>query len=215
MLRRAIELDVNLIDTAESYGPHVSEELIAEVAVLQNSSASVALSPDGKLLATWGSHYEKTPAGKSPGPPKEGPDPASDPNRIVQLWDATSGKELAKVQTEGFGTPRLVFSPDGQTAALSTGSYLNLHPKPLVRSNTQGRDAHRSCGNRLPQACPTPWSNGWPKPSDSGKISTSFFVQRAVAPRSRTAVAVWYGCWRVRFCRSVISGLRGRSIGRA
>lgn len=30
VLRRAIELGINLIDTAESYGPHVSEELIAE-----------------------------------------------------------------------------------------------------------------------------------------------------------------------------------------
>jgi aryl-alcohol dehydrogenase-like predicted oxidoreductase len=30
VLRRAIELGVNLIDTANSYGPHVSEELIAE-----------------------------------------------------------------------------------------------------------------------------------------------------------------------------------------
>ncbi len=30
VLRRAIQLDVNFIDTAESYGPHVSEELIAE-----------------------------------------------------------------------------------------------------------------------------------------------------------------------------------------
>ena len=29
VLRRAVELGVNLIDTAESYGPHVSEELIA------------------------------------------------------------------------------------------------------------------------------------------------------------------------------------------
>ena len=29
-LRRAVELDVNLIDTADSYGPGVSEELIAE-----------------------------------------------------------------------------------------------------------------------------------------------------------------------------------------
>src|SRR5271169_2883708 len=29
-LRRAVELDVNLIDTADSYGPKVSEELIAE-----------------------------------------------------------------------------------------------------------------------------------------------------------------------------------------
>jgi aryl-alcohol dehydrogenase-like predicted oxidoreductase len=30
VLRRAIELDVNFIDTADSYGPNVSEELIAE-----------------------------------------------------------------------------------------------------------------------------------------------------------------------------------------
>lgn len=30
VLRRAVELGVNLIDTAESYGPHVSEQLIAE-----------------------------------------------------------------------------------------------------------------------------------------------------------------------------------------
>lgn len=29
-LRRAVELDVNFIDTADSYGPNVSEELIAE-----------------------------------------------------------------------------------------------------------------------------------------------------------------------------------------
>jgi pyridoxine 4-dehydrogenase len=30
VLRRAVELDVNFIDSADSYGPHVSEELIAE-----------------------------------------------------------------------------------------------------------------------------------------------------------------------------------------
>src|ERR1700760_2989100 len=30
VLKRAIELGVNFIDTADSYGPHVSEELIAE-----------------------------------------------------------------------------------------------------------------------------------------------------------------------------------------
>jgi pyridoxine 4-dehydrogenase len=30
VLRRALELGINLIDTADSYGPHVSEELIAE-----------------------------------------------------------------------------------------------------------------------------------------------------------------------------------------
>lgn len=42
VLRRAVELGVNLIDTADSYGPHVSEELIRE-----------ALHPyDGVLIAT-------------------------------------------------------------------------------------------------------------------------------------------------------------------
>src|ERR1700726_836888 len=30
VLRRAVELGVNFIDTADSYGPHVSEELIAD-----------------------------------------------------------------------------------------------------------------------------------------------------------------------------------------
>jgi pyridoxine 4-dehydrogenase len=45
VLRRAVELGVNFIDTAESYGPHVSEELIAR-----------ALHPyrDGLVIATKG-----------------------------------------------------------------------------------------------------------------------------------------------------------------
>ncbi len=43
MLRRAVELGVNFIDTADSYGPEVSERLIGE-----------ALSPyaDGVVIAT-------------------------------------------------------------------------------------------------------------------------------------------------------------------
>jgi aryl-alcohol dehydrogenase-like predicted oxidoreductase len=45
VLRRAIELDVNLIDTAESYGPHVSEQLIAE---------ALHPYPKGLVIATKG-----------------------------------------------------------------------------------------------------------------------------------------------------------------
>src|SRR5271167_555395 len=44
-LRRALELDVNLIDTADSYGPYVSEELIAE---------ALAPYPAGLVIATKG-----------------------------------------------------------------------------------------------------------------------------------------------------------------
>jgi len=43
VLRRAVELGVNFIDTADSYGPHVAEEIIAE---------ALYPYPDGLILAT-------------------------------------------------------------------------------------------------------------------------------------------------------------------
>jgi pyridoxine 4-dehydrogenase len=45
LLRRVLELDVNLIDTADSYGPEVSENLIAE---------ALHPYPDGLVIATKG-----------------------------------------------------------------------------------------------------------------------------------------------------------------
>jgi len=48
VLRRAVELDVNLIDTADSYGPDVSEELIAEA--LHPYPAGLVIATKGGLL---------------------------------------------------------------------------------------------------------------------------------------------------------------------
>src|ERR1700692_3616156 len=45
VLRRAVELGVNFIDTADSYGPNVSEELIAE---------ALAPHPKDLVIATKG-----------------------------------------------------------------------------------------------------------------------------------------------------------------
>jgi pyridoxine 4-dehydrogenase len=45
VLRRAVELGVNFIDTADSYGPHVAEEIIAE---------ALYPYPDGLFIATKG-----------------------------------------------------------------------------------------------------------------------------------------------------------------
>jgi pyridoxine 4-dehydrogenase len=45
VLRRAVELGINFIDTADSYGPHVSEELIAE---------ALHPYPQGLVIATKG-----------------------------------------------------------------------------------------------------------------------------------------------------------------
>ena len=56
VLRRAIELGVNFIDTADSYGPHVSEELISE---------ALHPYPDDLVIATKGGH-ERTGPGQWP-----------------------------------------------------------------------------------------------------------------------------------------------------
>jgi pyridoxine 4-dehydrogenase len=50
VLKRAVELGVNFIDTADSYGPHVSEELIAEA--LYPYPAGLAIATKGGLLRT-------------------------------------------------------------------------------------------------------------------------------------------------------------------
>src|SRR5436190_24069915 len=42
VLRRAVELGVNFIDTADSYGPHVSEELIAKALYPYNTDLVIA-----------------------------------------------------------------------------------------------------------------------------------------------------------------------------
>jgi pyridoxine 4-dehydrogenase len=58
VLRRAVELHVNLIDTADAYGPYVSEEIIAEVLYPY---------PKGLVIATKGGYVR-------PGPDKWVPD---------------------------------------------------------------------------------------------------------------------------------------------
>src|ERR1700759_5732699 len=50
VLKRAIELGVNFIDTADSYGPYVSEELIAEA--LYPYPAGLVIATKGGLMRT-------------------------------------------------------------------------------------------------------------------------------------------------------------------
>jgi pyridoxine 4-dehydrogenase len=56
VLRRAVELGVNFVDTADSYGPHVSEELISE---------ALYPYPDDLVIATKGG-LERTGPGRWP-----------------------------------------------------------------------------------------------------------------------------------------------------
>ncbi|MBD1386434.1 aldo/keto reductase [Mucilaginibacter rigui] len=50
VLKRAVELGINFIDTADSYGPHISEELIAEA--LYPYPADLVIGTKGGLLRT-------------------------------------------------------------------------------------------------------------------------------------------------------------------
>ena len=70
VLRRAVDLGVTLIDTADSYGPHVSEELIAE---------ALHPYPDDLVIAT------------KAGLVRGGPDDWSPDGRPVHLRDACEG----------------------------------------------------------------------------------------------------------------------------
>jgi pyridoxine 4-dehydrogenase len=71
VLRRAVELDVNFIDTADSYGPGVSEELIAE---------ALHPYPEDLVIATKGGLTR-------PGPGRWEPD--CRPERLKQCCDAS------------------------------------------------------------------------------------------------------------------------------
>ena len=90
-------------------------KLLATVTPVQNETAYVALSPDGKRLATWGYHYERN--------AKEPPKADADPARQVQFWDATTGKELAKVTVPAGSTrARLSLGPSSSLAAASAAN---------------------------------------------------------------------------------------------
>ena len=78
VLRRAVELGVDFIDTADSYGPEVSEDLIAE---------ALAPYPEGLVIATKGGFLR-------PGPNNWRPD-----GRPEHLREACEGS-LARLQLE-------------------------------------------------------------------------------------------------------------------
>ena len=116
---KTLALGVVADDKAKDKGVSVllwnvgDDKEIASCKVAQNTSARVALSADGRVLATWGAHYE-------PQKPGTDADPEADPARHVQLWDAATGKSLS---TAKFGAPvgAVAVAPDGQTVAAADG----------------------------------------------------------------------------------------------
>jgi pyridoxine 4-dehydrogenase len=110
-LRRAVELDVNLIDTADSYGPDVSETLIAE---------ALYPYPDDLVIATKGGQLR-------PGPNRWEPD-----GRPEHLREACEGS-LRRLRLERIPLYQL-HRPDPKVPyAESIGALVELKNEGKIR----------------------------------------------------------------------------------
>ncbi|MGH2713969.1 MAG: aldo/keto reductase, partial [Thermoleophilaceae bacterium] len=126
VLRRALELGVNLIDTADSYGPEVSENLIAEV---------LHPYPDGLVIATKGGLRRSGPGQW----PRDGR-----PERLKEACEAS----LRRLRLERIDLYQL-HSPDPRVPLEdSLGALKELQEEGKVRhvgvSNVSGEELERA-----------------------------------------------------------------------
>jgi aryl-alcohol dehydrogenase-like predicted oxidoreductase len=118
LLRRAVDLGVQLIDTADTYGPDISEELIAE-----------ALHPyDGLLIATKGGWERTGPSGRSRDGKLLGWSHAARPG---QLKAACEGS-LRRLKTDRIGLYQLHWPDPGVPLEDSLGALRELHEEGKV-----------------------------------------------------------------------------------
>jgi pyridoxine 4-dehydrogenase len=111
VLRRAVELGVNLIDTADSYGPEVSERLIAE---------ALHPYPDDLVIATKG------------GLTRSGPGRWSRDGRPAHLREACDGS-LRRLRLEAIDLYQLHAPDDGVPYAESVGALKELRDEGRIR----------------------------------------------------------------------------------
>jgi pyridoxine 4-dehydrogenase len=126
LLRRVVELGVNLIDTADSYGPEVSEDLIAE---------ALHPYPDGLVIATKGGLRRSGPGQW----PRDGR-----PERLKQCCEAS----LRRLRLERIDLYQL-HSPDPQVPLEeSMGALRELQEEGKIRhvgvSNVSGEELERA-----------------------------------------------------------------------
>ena len=206
MLRRAVELGVNFIDTADSYGPHVSEELIAE---------ALHPYPDDLVIATKGGLERTGPepvaVERAARPPEGGvrgqpppaaprrdpalPAPPARPEGAVRGLGRRAGR-AARTQ----GKIRHIGLSNVNEAAAAAGAVADagrLGAEPLQPSRPQlGVDARpvRAGGHRLPAR-----GRRSSRPRRGPRSARS---PSATASRARRSC--WRGCWRARrrCCRS-------------
>jgi aryl-alcohol dehydrogenase-like predicted oxidoreductase len=126
VLRHAVDLDVNFIDTADSYGPHVSERLIAE---------ALHPYPDDLVIATKG------------GLTRSGPDQWHADGRPEHLRDACEGS-LARLRLERIDVYQLHRVDPKVPLEESVGALVELRDEGKIRhiglSNVSVAQLHRA-----------------------------------------------------------------------
>src|SRR5262249_20599934 len=75
---------------------------LGKFAVVHNIQLSVAVSPDGKTVATCGQSHRI----------RRGKGGEENLSGIIQLWDVAAGKELRRINSNGYYVSHTVFSPD-------------------------------------------------------------------------------------------------------
>jgi WD40 repeat protein len=100
-----------------------ADKELKKITVPQNEYSSVAISADGKTLATWGSHFDPD--------AKEPPNPETNPSRFVTFWNVADGKQLSKFRVAGYMPGTVKFSPNSTLVAVgsNTGAIDLVDPK--------------------------------------------------------------------------------------
>jgi WD40 repeat protein len=112
---------------------------IAKLDVIHDQQVHVALSADGKTLATWGQEMFRGGAGR-----------AQPRSNIVQLWDVETGKETRQLTSESYLINALAFSPDGKQLAMVEGGGSVVSIREAATGKQQRRiAAHSNSGTLL------------------------------------------------------------------
>src|SRR5262249_48766585 len=110
-------------------------KLLAQFEPLQNYTVQVALSPDGKVMASWGQHLPRN---------GEGDKKRQELSPTTQLWDTPTGKEIRHFKSDAGQMPiRAAFSPDGKTLATGYGGSTIVLWDPA-----KGEEVRRLAGRR-------------------------------------------------------------------
>ena len=115
-----------------------AEKRRLDVEVAEDESVAVALSPDGKRVATWGTSRRRDKV-----------DRLGPPDSPIQFWDATNGKKLGALVVSQAYVTGVAFTPDGKSATVVDGKGAVLVIDPATGKETRKLSVRAEMGRRV------------------------------------------------------------------